>query len=81
MAKVWRLYGDGQDLHLAVEGETPLEAKNKTLLLFSRFFFVGIKKVEIREDPKAEGRDPYAAYRRKALKGNRPSGDSTDDRH
>ena len=80
MAKVWRLYGDDRDLHLAVEGETSLEAKNKALLLFPRFFFVAIKKLEIREDPKAKERCPYAAYRRNALEGNRPSGDSTDDR-
>jgi len=70
MAKVWRLYGDGQDLHLAVEAETSLEAKNKALLLFPRFFFVGIKKLEIRENPKTEERGPYAAYRRNALEGN-----------
>jgi hypothetical protein len=69
MTKVWRLYGDGQDLHLAVQGETPLEAKDKALLLFPRFFFLGIKKLEMRQDPKAEERRPYAGYRRNATEG------------
>lgn len=57
--KLWRVYGDGQDLHLAVEGRTPLEAKDKTLLLFPRFFFVGIKQLEMTLDPKREERREY----------------------
>lgn len=71
MAKVWRVYGDGQDLHLAVEAETPLEAKNKALFLFPRFFFVGIKKLGIGLDPIRGERGSYVEYRRNALEGNR----------
>lgn len=71
MANVWRVYGDGQDLHLVVEAETPLEAKDKTLLLFPRFFFVGIKQLEMRLDPGRGERGSYVEYRKNALEGNR----------
>lgn len=64
--KIWRLHGDGRDLHLAVEADTPAEGKDKALSLFPRFFLRGIKTLELRRDPIAEERSSYVRAKRSA---------------